>query len=254
MKNKIILHVPHSSSHFPFLDGFLVDEMALEKEILKLTDWYTDELFFAENEEMVIANFSRIFCDPERFENDSEEVMAQFGMGVLYEKSDNGDKLRSVTDELRKKILSEYYNKHHQRLNNAVNIQLSQFGKALILDCHSFPSTPFLRDLDQNKNRPDFNIGVDEFHTDQKLVDFSVDFFKSKGFTLGINWPYAGSIVPMEHYRKNKNVGSIMLEINRSLYLREPSNMKSEKFPEIKRVTSEFIQRIKTCYFLESKT
>lgn len=89
MKNKIILHVPHSSSYFPFLDGFLVDEMALEKEILKLTDWYTDELFFSEHEEMVIANFSRIFCDPERFEHDSEEVMAQFGMGVLYEKLDN---------------------------------------------------------------------------------------------------------------------------------------------------------------------
>ncbi|MFM7683067.1 MAG: hypothetical protein ACKO7P_10015 [Bacteroidota bacterium] len=27
MKNKIILHAPHSSAHFPFLDGFLDDEM-----------------------------------------------------------------------------------------------------------------------------------------------------------------------------------------------------------------------------------
>ncbi|MFM7681909.1 MAG: N-formylglutamate amidohydrolase, partial [Bacteroidota bacterium] len=94
----------------------------------------------------------------------------------------------------------------------------------------------------------------DEFHTDQKLVDFSVDFFKSKGFTLGINWPYAGSIVPMEHYRKNKNVGSIMLEINRSFYLKDLSNLKSERFLEIKSMISEFIQKIKSCYFFTSNS
>ena len=40
---------------------------------------------------MIIAGFSRIFCDPERFTDGTQEIMAQYGMGVLYEKSDEGE-------------------------------------------------------------------------------------------------------------------------------------------------------------------
>jgi len=65
--------------------------------------------------------------------------------------------------------------------------------------------------------------------------------------TLGIDWPYKGSIVPLEHYNKNKNVQTIMLEINRDLYLKELTNDKSERYLEIKKITAEFIKTIKNC-------
>jgi N-formylglutamate deformylase len=39
MDKKIILHIPHSSTIIPFSEGYLVDSIALENEILKLTDW-----------------------------------------------------------------------------------------------------------------------------------------------------------------------------------------------------------------------
>ena len=58
---------------------------------------------------------------------------------------------------------------------------------------------------------------------------------------MGIDWPYKGSIVPLEHYQKDKRVSTIMLEINRALYLEEPTNLKSEKYLEIKKVTGEFL-------------
>ena len=84
MDKKIILHIPHSSTNIPLSEGYLVDFITLEKEILKLTDWYTDDLFYSKDDEMIVAEFSRIFCDPERFPDDSQEVMAQSGMGVLH--------------------------------------------------------------------------------------------------------------------------------------------------------------------------
>jgi N-formylglutamate deformylase len=241
MKRKLILHVPHSSDSIPIRDGFLVDSSTLEKEILKLTDWYTDDLFYSDEDEMIIAPFSRIFCDPERFEDDKHEVMAQFGMGVLYEKSDAGDPIRSISKELRERIISEYYRKHHLALTFSVNDQLQSFGKALIIDCHSYPSIPLIRDLDKNPVRPDFNIGTDSFHTPQKLKDLSIAFFEGKGFSLGVDWPYKGSIVPLEHYQEDKRVSTIMLEINRALYLKEPTNEKSEKYLDIKKVTGDFL-------------
>ena len=226
MKNKIILHIPHSSTNIPFKEGYVVDSFSLEKEILKLTDWYTNDLFYSEEDEMIKADFSRIFCDPERFTDNSQEIMAQYGMGVLYEKNDDGETIRIVTPELKQKVLTEYYWKHHEKLSKAVNNQLNLFGRALIIDCHSYPSIALKRDLDKNPVRPDFNIGTDSFHTPKKLVELSVSFFENAGYTLGIDWPYKGSIVPLEHYNKNKNVQTIMLEINRALYLNEPTNEK----------------------------
>lgn len=244
---QLILHIPHSSINIPLKDGYVVSHEILQSEILKLTDWYTDDLFNSEEDVMVIAPFSRIFCDPERFPDDEQEIMAKFGMGVLYEKTDNGDSMRVVSPELRKQILEEYYWKHHYRLNSAVNKQLEQYNKAVIVDCHSYPEIPIERSLIKSSFRPDFNIGTDAYHTPKILIDASIDFFEQKGFSLGIDEPYTGSIVPLEHYQKNKSVQSIMLEINRRLYLEEGSNKKSDNYETTKTITQEFINVIKGC-------
>jgi N-formylglutamate deformylase len=246
--NKLILHIPHSSKYIPADAVYMVDQNTVDKEILKLTDWYTDDLFSSNDVINVKAEFSRVFCDPERFSEDSQEVMAQFGMGVLYEKSDEGIPIREVNPNLREAILNRYYWPHHKQLNQAVEQQLKTCGKALIVDCHSFPSTPFVRDLDQSPNRPDFNIGIDPYHTPESLTTASREFFEHKGYTVGIDWPYKGTIVPLAHYQKSKNVASIMLEINRSLYLDEPSNVRSVNYAVIKSVVNEFLELMKSHY------
>jgi N-formylglutamate amidohydrolase len=115
----------------------------------------------------------------------------------------------------------------------------------LIVDCHSYPSKPLIRDLDQTATRPDFNIGTDKYHTPQKLIDVSIAYFEARGYSIGVDWPYKGTIVPMAHYQKNKKVNSIMLEVNRKLYLNEPSNTKSEKYNETKKIIAGFIEMIK---------
>jgi N-formylglutamate deformylase len=244
MKN-LILHIPHSSTKIPREEGYCVSEEILNDEILKLTDWYTNDLFGNEIDYSITAPFSRIFCDTERFSDDSQEVMAQYGMGVLYEKTDAGEPLRNLTPELRKHILDNYYWKHHNLLTDRVRLQLEQFGKATIVDCHSFPQIPIIRALDKSDFRPDFNIGTDAFHTAPKLIDLSIAFFNERGFSLGVDRPYSGSIVPMEFYQKNNKVQSIMLEINRKLYLNEPSNEKSIGYPAIKQVIQEFLEIIR---------
>ena len=246
--NKLILHIPHSSKYIPADAVYMVDQNTVDKEILKLTDWYTDDLFSSNDVITIKAEFSRVFCDPERFSEDSQEVMAQFGMGVLYEKSDDGIPIREVNPNLREAILNRYYWPHHKQLNQAVEQQLKTCRKALIVDCHSFPSTPFVRDLDQSPNRPDFNIGIDPYHTPESLTTASLEFFEYKGYTVGIDWPYKGTIVPLAHYQKSKNVASIMLEINRALYLDEPSNVRSANYAVIKSVVNEFLELMKSHY------
>ena len=95
---------------------------------------------------------------------------------------------------------------------------------------------------------PDFNIGTDSFHTPKELIDLSVSFFEKAGYTLGIDWPYKGSIVPLEHYQKNKNVHTIMLEVNRALYLNEPTNEKSENYEKTKQTVNDYIRTINALF------
>jgi N-formylglutamate deformylase len=245
MKRRFILHVPHSSNHIPLRKGYTVSDELIEAEILKLTDWYTEDLFHS-NDLMVIAPFSRVFCDTERFADDTQEVMSKVGMGVCYERSDDGSLLRQVSKELKNTILQNYYWKHHNKLRVAVEKELKVHHKALILDCHSFPSTPFVRDLDQTYNRPDFNIGTDSFHTSIELIELSEEFFNNRGLSMGIDAPYAGTIVPMNFYGKDSRVMSIMLEVNRKLYLDEPTNQRSENYENTKQIVQEYIQTLQT--------
>ncbi len=242
---KLLLHVPHAATSLPNQEGFIHNDEKIQEEITKLTDWYTDDLFHSETDEMIVAPFSRIFCDVERFENDEEEVMSKVGMGVLYERFDDNELLRTVTPKLREEVIQNYYRPHHKALTLAVQTQLDIEGNCMIVDCHSFPSTPLLKGLDQSTNPPDFNIGTDAFHTPQDLIDRAVAYFKDKGYSLGVNEPYKGTIVPMSFYKKDKRVQSIMLEVNRKLYLNEPSNKKSENYATTKEIVQGFLREMK---------
>ena len=242
---KLILHIPHASTNIPYLDGFQIDKQEIDHELLILTDWHTDDLYEDDDSISIVANFSRIFCDPERFTDDGLEPMAKLGMGVLYRQTESGKMMRIVSDELRSRILNEFYFKHHQKLTEAVKGQLKESGTALILDCHSFPDTPLRRNSDQSVPRPDFNIGTDAFHTRKDLVQAAMGFFAERNLTCVLNAPFSGSIVPMEYYQKNRNVQSIMLEVNRRLYLKPGSSERSVDYEQTKNVVHEFIQLMK---------
>jgi len=242
---KLILHIPHSSSKIPDKKGFVINNNLIEAELNKLTDWYTDELFDSPDDITIKADFSRIFCDPERFSDDSQEIMSEYGMGVLYSKTDTGLTMRNIDTNLRNQILEDYYFPHHDRLNKAVKEQLDKFGYALIVDCHSFSDIPFLRDVNKSPNRPDINIGTDEFHTPNLIKDFSISYFETKGLTVGLDWPYSGTIVPEEYYQRNSNVNSIMIEVNRKLYLKPESIEKNDNFNLLKNTLSDYLTKLK---------
>lgn len=243
---KLVLHIPHSSTEIPLLDGYVSSHDEIQQEIIKLTDWYTDDLFDSQVDDRIVTPFSRIFCDVERFADDELEVMSKFGMGVLYEKFDNGNQLRVVTPELKSDVLNDYYWVHHNKFLDAVKTSLEQTKSCLILDCHSFPSSPLTRAIVQDEIRPDFNIGTDSYHTPKHIIDESINYFETNGYTLGVDTPYSGSIVPMEYYQKDPRVTSIMLEVNRGLYLKENTNKKSENYNKTKEIVQGYMNLLRS--------
>ncbi|MBN1618377.1 N-formylglutamate amidohydrolase [Candidatus Dojkabacteria bacterium] len=227
------------------MDGFTQGLEVLKNEITILTDWYTDELFDLPYPK-VITPFSRIFCDVERFPDDETEVMAQFGMGMCYTHTDDNKVMREITPDLRFVLKTMYYQKHHDEFERLTSEALLKYDKVLIIDCHSFPEIPMKRDLNQYVPRPDFCIGTDDFHTHDYITSSAVNFLQNLGYTVKINNPYAGSIVPMTFYLKNENVMSLMVEINRKLYMRVEKNdvIKTENFLKIKELVGTLIKSI----------
>jgi N-formylglutamate amidohydrolase len=240
----MILHIPHASQDISSYEGYILSTDRLREEMHLLTDHYTDELF--RNDEVIIiqSSCSRIFCDMERFEDDAQEPMSRVGMGVLYTHTDSGEHMRELNEQLRERILDGFYRPHHRRFAAAVDAELRATGKALIVDCHSYPNLPLQRDLEKRLPRPDFNIGTDSIHTSKALIERASEFFAERGYSLGVDWPYAGSIVPIAHYRKDQRVQSIMLEVNRRLYMDERSGDMLPQFDSIREVVQEFLRAI----------
>ena len=81
----VVLHVPHDSTHVPddVRDQFVLDDLALKEELVRMTDHLTLELFASRVAEynVVRSPVSRLVLDVERFEDDALEPMSARGMG-----------------------------------------------------------------------------------------------------------------------------------------------------------------------------
>lgn len=235
----MILHIPHSSKMIPddLRKQFVLSNNELERELLLMTDLYTDDLFCPvdENDIAIIYPVSRLVIDPERFLDDNQEPMSAKGMGVFYTKTSHGCDLRSdISVHVRDMLINMFYHWHHDKLTKAVLNQLRRNGKALIIDCHSFPSKPLPYESDQCPDRPDICIGTDDFHTPDGLSQACTRLFQEKDYTVSINKPFSGAIVPSVYHQKVKIVYSIMIEINRSLYMDENTGEKSSGYVKMK--------------------
>ena len=108
---------------------------------------------------------------------------------------------------------------YHRCFDNAVREKLRAFGKCLIIDGHSFYDELLPYESDQDRKRPDICIGTDTYHTPEKTERLLYRYFEDCGYSVAINKPFAGCIVPSSFYQKERRVMSVMIEINRRLYI-----------------------------------
>lgn len=240
----IVCNVPHSGVTLPeeFRADFVLDNKELHEEVLYMADNYTDllygELLFVSS--FIMSKISRVVVDIERFENESEEPMSKVGMSALYTRTSGGSLLRNISQE-NKEVLGKAYKDYHTAFLELVNDSLLKNKMAIIVDCHSFPSVPRIYEQDQKDSRPDICLGVDEYHTPQELVVMLKSTFEDAGFRVDINTPFAGSIVPVALHKKDKRVISVMIEVNRKLYMNEETFEKAENFSEVSTLISRCI-------------
>ena len=240
----VVVHVPHASVDIPVEYGksILLSKAYLWREMRRMTDAFCDELYDApEFPVRVIAKHSRLVCDVERFRDDKLEPRARNGQGLMYTRTVFGKRIRLNDSRLREKILLEVYDPHHERLTAAVDTALDRYGKCLIIDGHSFPSSTVVKPLGIF-SRPDFDIGTDLYHTPDGLRKKLCDKVMELGYSVKVNTPFSGAITPMKHYQKDKRVVSVMFEANRRLYMNSSDMTKSAGFEKTRDACRELMR------------
>jgi N-formylglutamate amidohydrolase len=231
----LIFHIPHASVTVPpeARSGMVLTDAELAVELLRMTDRYTDEIFkhaVVDGDAAVVFPVSRLVVDPERFVDDDAEVMSQRGMGVVYLRRHDGLPLRANAMQ-KPSLIQDFYEPHHRALSELVSQHLRPFGRAIIIDCHSFPSVPL--PYEQDPRRPEICVGTDSFHTPQWLSTTLVSAFEGRGYSVLVDSPFSGTIVPAEYLGRSDRVLSIMIEIRRDLYMDEETGERNSNFSKI---------------------
>ena len=239
----VVLHIPHDSVYIPasVRRRMPFTDTELDRELLRMTDFWTFALFGngIPMSRTVIAPANRLVVDVERFADDAMEAMAERGMGVVYTATSDKRRLRrtpSATE--RKQLLNDWYAPHHRRLTDKVDEALARYGRALVLDCHSFASRALPYEENPDGLRPEICIGTDDFHTGDGLAESARSAFETAGFDTALNSPFAGALTPIKHYRQDKRVAALMIEVRRDLYEDESSGALIDRFGSFSRAVT----------------
>lgn len=221
----MILHIPHSGTN-------ILDRKVKPEDLINYTDWFTDELFSHQNTDRIVQKHSRLIVDCERLPDEIEPLYKE-GFGICYEKDFDGNDI-DVPD---KEAMLEIYRQHHVKLNKLTRKTLCYIPVVFVIDCHSFGDMQIKSDIDVCLG---FNDDFNEFD----MLDEIKTLLEQNGYKVGINTPYSNAIVPNQLYG-NEAVKSIMIEVNKRLYLKN-GNEKSENFDKTRDVMTQVLDIIST--------
>ncbi|MEM7291477.1 MAG: N-formylglutamate amidohydrolase [Pseudomonadota bacterium] len=205
------------------------------------------------------ANFPRAFLDVNRepYELDqamfgdelptfvnSKSVRVSSGLGTIARIVSEGQEIykrRLTADEAIKRI-ETLYKPYHAELRNLIAKTHVVFGCAVLVDCHSMPSS---NPVYQNETRPDFVLG-DRFGSSchPALTNLARDILTAKGYKVTLNKPYAGGFIT-EHYGRPENgLHALQIEMNRGLYMNETVLRQSPEFESLQMMLTDFYDQL----------
>lgn len=239
LTSPVIFASPHSGRRYP---PELLRMSRLDRQALRQSeDSYVDLLFDsapAHGAPLLRALFprafvdvnrnrdeldQRMFADPLPASADTRSTRVRAGLGVIPRIVADGEDIydRKLKFFEARRRLVDCYDPYHQALAGLIARARAKFGCAVVIDCHSMPSSggaPF-----RLGDRPiDFVLG-DRFGAScaPALSATAEAVLRGAGFVVSRNAPYAGGHVASAYGRPNEGAHVLQIEINRALYLDE---------------------------------
>ena len=256
----VVFNSPHSGSLLP--NAFLQNSRLTAQALRQSEDCFVDELFGACQKlgaPMLRALISRAYIDLNRepFELDARMFMETLpghmnlssprvaaGLGTIPKLVAEGEEIYRgkihLSDALQR--IEHLYHPYHRTLTALMNECFNATGFALLIDCHSMPASSA-----KTPHMPIADIVLgDRFGAacSGDLADVVEVFLKNAGFSVQRNRPYAGGFITETHGTPRHNRHALQIEINRSLYMDEKTQIKNASFTQVQRQLSSMIESL----------
>lgn len=247
-RTPFVLCSPHSGRIYPqsFVAASRLDPLTLRKS----EDCFVDDLFAGASDAgapMISALFPRAYLDVNRepYELDPKlfpEPLPDFanaqstrvigGLGTIARIVADGENIYGKPPSLAAALrrIELLYRPFHDKLADLIGTTVSDFGYAILIDCHSMPSLS-LRTSANLDARPDLVLG-DRFGAScsSVLTRFIKMQLEQRGYSVHVNRPYAGGYITEHYGRPRRSVHALQIEINRGLYMDEATLEKTRRF------------------------
>jgi len=250
LKVPLVFNSPHSGRIYPstFLAASRLDAHTLRRS----EDAFVEELFGFVTDlgaPLLHAHFPRAYLDVNRepYELDpvlfrdglphyanTQSVRVVGGLGTIARIVSESDEIyrEPLSVEAALERINRLYTPYHETLAGLLLEAKREFGLAVLIDCHSMPSSPV---AEKGTGRPDFVLG-DRFGTScsGELTRLAASSLEALGYAVALNKPYAGGYITEHYGRPHKAQHVLQIEINRSLYMNETSFEKSAGFDRLR--------------------
>ena len=248
-RGPVVFNSPHSGNVYPraFLTAARLDLSTLRRS----EDCFVDELALGvvrRGYPLMRAHFPRCYVDvnrepyeldPRMFEGrlpsfaNTRSMRVAGGLGTVARVVGDaqeiyGDRI-PVDDAIRR--IEGLYKPYHRALRRLFTRVHRDFGAAMLIDCHSMPSTAGAKD---ERARSDVVIG-DRYGTScvAAVAETAEATLRAQGYSVGRNKPYAGGFITEHYGNPAAGLHAVQLELNRGLYMDERRFERSESFARL---------------------
>ena len=237
LRGPVVFNSPHSGKIYPH--AFLVASRLDLPTLRRSEDCFVDELVqgvVGRGYPLMRAHFPRCYIDVNRepyeldpcmFEGrlpsfaNTRSMRVAGGLGtvarVVGDAQEIYDQRLSVEDALRR--IENLYKPYHRTLRRLFSRVHRDFGAAMLIDCHSMPSSTGAKD---ERPRADVVLG-DRYGTScvAAVSETIEETLRGIGLSVSRNKPYAGGFITEHYGNPTAGLHAIQLEINRALYMDE---------------------------------
>jgi N-formylglutamate amidohydrolase len=134
---------------------------------------------------------------------------------------------------------------YHQALRTLIDESLSQFGEAVLIDCHSMPHEAIEAHARPGQPRPEVVLG-DRFGAaaSREVMELVESAFLEAGLRVARNAPFAGAYIAQAYGRPSRGQHVVQIEIDRALYMDEARIKRRADFAEFEALVAGVIARI----------
>ena len=233
----MIFASPHSGCDYApeFLARAVLDRQAIRSS----EDAFVDRLFDMASEmgaPFLTARAPRAFVDLNRAADELDPGVIDgiqrvphnprisSGLGVIPRVVAGGraiyrGKLSLAEAEAR---ITRFWHPYHQALAALIEEARSDFGMAVLIDCHSMPHEAIDAHTQPGQPRPEVVLG-DRYGVaaGREVMERVEAAFATAGLRVARNSPFAGAYVAQAYGRPTRGVHVVQVEIDRALYMDE---------------------------------